>query len=130
MFGPRVVGEGMGRGNGESITANAMIMTSRPTNVTENNQYPAFVAYRRSTHVPTYLEAHVHPHRAARMHSHVRMHQRQQAWFCLSTLGIYVGYAQAYMYSAKIAEHIVRSQHTCNGSTHAPTHVPACMHPR
>jgi len=27
MFGPRVVGEGMGRRNGESITANAM--TSR-----------------------------------------------------------------------------------------------------
>jgi len=28
--GPRVVGEGMGRGNGESITANAMIMTRNP----------------------------------------------------------------------------------------------------
>jgi len=35
----------MGRGNGESITANAM--TSRPTNVTKTNQYLAFVAYRR-----------------------------------------------------------------------------------
>jgi len=35
--GPRVVGEGMGRGNGESITANAMIMTMRPTNVTETH---------------------------------------------------------------------------------------------
>ena len=45
MFGPRVVGEGMERGNGESITANAM--TSRSTNVTDTNQYPAFVAYRR-----------------------------------------------------------------------------------
>ena len=40
----RVVGEGMGRGNGESITTNAMIMTRRPTNVTETNKYPAFVA--------------------------------------------------------------------------------------
>jgi len=34
----------MGRGNGESITANAMKMTRRPTNVTETNQYPVFVA--------------------------------------------------------------------------------------
>ena len=25
---------------------------------------------------------------------------------------------------------IVRRQHTCNGSTHTPTHVPACMHPK
>jgi len=33
--GPRVVGESMGRGNGESITTNAMIMTMRPTNVTK-----------------------------------------------------------------------------------------------
>ena len=53
MFGPRVVGEGMGRGNGESITANAM--TSRPTNVTKTNQCPAFVAYRRK-------EVCMHPH--------------------------------------------------------------------
>jgi len=72
----KVVGEGMGRGNGESITANAMIMTMRPTNVTETNQYPAFVAYRRSTHVPTCLEARVHTHRSARTHFHVRMDQR------------------------------------------------------
>jgi len=36
-FGLKVVGEGMGRGNGESITANAMIMTRRPTNVTKTN---------------------------------------------------------------------------------------------
>jgi len=35
IVGPRVVGEGMGRGNGESITTNAMIMTMKPTNVTE-----------------------------------------------------------------------------------------------
>jgi len=34
---PRVVWEGMGRGNGEGMTANAMIMTMRPTNVTETN---------------------------------------------------------------------------------------------
>jgi len=74
--GLRVVGEGMGRGNGESITANAMIMTMRPTNVTQTNQYPAFVAYRRNTHVPTCLEAHVHTHQLAQTHSHVRMHQR------------------------------------------------------
>jgi len=41
MLGQRVVGEGMGRGNGESITTNAM--TSRRTNVTEINQRPAIV---------------------------------------------------------------------------------------
>jgi len=53
MFGPRVVGEGMGRGNVESITANAM--TSRHTNVTETNQRPAFVVYRT-------VEVRMHPH--------------------------------------------------------------------
>jgi len=62
----------MGRRNGESITANTTIMTWRPTNVTETYQYPAFVSYRSSTHVPTCLEARVHTHRAARTHSHVR----------------------------------------------------------
>ena len=36
MFGQRVVGEGMGKGNGESITANAM------TSITKTNQCPAF----------------------------------------------------------------------------------------
>jgi len=116
----------MGRGNGESITANAMIMTRRPTNVTETNQYSAFVAYRRSTHVPTCLEARVHTHRSVQTHSHVRMYQRQQALFCSTTLGIYVGYAQAYMYLAKIVVHIVRSQQevvgrgniTCSGMHH------------
>jgi len=41
---PRVVGEGMGREDGESITAT--VMTRRHTNVSENNQCPAFVAYR------------------------------------------------------------------------------------
>jgi len=35
---------GFGEGGMVSITANAMIMTRRPTNVTETNQYPAFVA--------------------------------------------------------------------------------------
>jgi len=74
--GLRVVGEGMGRGNGESITANAMIMTMRPTNVTKTNHYPAFDAYHRSTHVPTCLEARVRTHQSARTHSHVRMHHR------------------------------------------------------
>ena len=107
MFSPRVVGEGMGRGNGESVTANTTIMTRRPTNVTETNQYSAFVASRRSTHIPTCLEARVHTHRSARTHSHVRIHQPQQALFCSPTLGIYVGYAQAYMYLAKIAVHII-----------------------
>jgi len=43
MLGSRVVGKGMGRENGESITANAM--TSRYTNVTETNQRPAFIVY-------------------------------------------------------------------------------------
>jgi len=60
MFGLGVLGEGMGRGNGESMTANGMIMTRRPTNVTETNQYPLFVAYCISTHVPICLEAHFH----------------------------------------------------------------------
>jgi len=45
MFVPRVVWEGMERGNGESITANTMII--RPTNVPKTNHCPAFVAYCR-----------------------------------------------------------------------------------
>jgi len=49
----RVLWEGMGRGNGESIIANAM--TSRHTNVIETNQRPAFVAYRT-------IEVRMHPH--------------------------------------------------------------------
>jgi len=44
MLRPRVVGEGMGRGDGESIIATQM--TSRHTNVSETNQCPAFVVYR------------------------------------------------------------------------------------
>ena len=55
---PRVVGEGMGRGNGESIIANAM--TSRSTNVTKTNQCPAFVAHRRK-------EVCMHPHAEKRV---------------------------------------------------------------
>ena len=43
MLRPRVVGEGMGRGDGESIIATQM--TSRHTNVSETNQCPAFVVY-------------------------------------------------------------------------------------
>jgi len=43
MLGLRIIGEGMGRGNGESITTN--VMTSRHTNVTETNQRPAIVVY-------------------------------------------------------------------------------------
>jgi len=49
----RVVGEGMDREDGESITANAM--TSRRTNVTKTNQRPAFVVYRT-------VEVCMHPH--------------------------------------------------------------------
>ena len=60
--GPRVVGEGMGRGNGESNNCKCNDDDKGPTNVTKTNQYLAFVAYRRSTHVPTCLEAHVHAH--------------------------------------------------------------------
>ena len=52
MLGPRVVGKGMGRGNGESITAKAM--TNRHTNVTGTNQRTAFAVYRT-------LEGHMHP---------------------------------------------------------------------
>jgi len=39
MLGPRVEGDGMGRGKGVSIPANAI--TSRHTNDTETNQRPA-----------------------------------------------------------------------------------------
>jgi len=58
MFGLRVVEEGMGKGNGESINADAM--TSRPTNVTKTNQCPALVAYRRK-------EVCMHPHAEKRV---------------------------------------------------------------
>ena len=84
---PRVVFEGMGRGNGESITTKARI--SRYTNVSKTNQHPAFDTYRRkeifmhphargarahprrishssSAHARTSLEARVHAHRADR----------------------------------------------------------------
>jgi len=44
MLGPRVGGEGVGRGDGESVTAKAM--TSRHTNVSETNERAAFVVYR------------------------------------------------------------------------------------
>ena len=101
--------------NGEIMTANA-INDKEAHKCHHTNQYPAFVAYRRSTHVPTCLEARVHTHRSARTHSHVLMRQRQQALFCSPTLGIYVGYAQAYMYLSKIAVHIVRSQHMQHGA--------------
>ena len=39
-----------------------------------------------------------------------------KALFFPPTLGIYVGYSQAYMYLAKIAVHIVRSQHMQQGA--------------
>jgi len=54
----KVVWECMGRGNGESITANAM--SSRPTNVNKTNQCPAFVAYRSK-------EVCMHPHAEKRV---------------------------------------------------------------
>jgi len=79
----------MGRGNGESTTANAM--TSRHTNVTETDQRPVFVvleiildlpfgfpinniislslcciSHSRSMHAPTCLEVRVHTHQADR----------------------------------------------------------------
>jgi len=53
MMDLRVLWEGMGRGNGESITANTM--TSRHTNVIKTNQRPAFVVYRT-------VEVRMHPH--------------------------------------------------------------------
>jgi len=78
MFGTRVVGEGMGRGNGESMTTNRMIMTRRPTNVTKPNQYPAVIAHHRSMHVPICLEARVHTHALPWTHSRVRIRTREQ----------------------------------------------------
>jgi len=53
MFGPRVVGEGMGRGNGESISANAI--SSRPTNLTKTNQCPAFVHIAEKEYACTHM---------------------------------------------------------------------------
>ena len=53
MFGLRVVGESMGRGNGESIPARARI--NRYTNVSKTNQHPVFVTYCRE-------ETCMHPH--------------------------------------------------------------------
>jgi len=53
MVYPRVVGEGIGKGNGETITANAI--RSKPTNIIKTNQYPAFVACRTA-------EICMHPH--------------------------------------------------------------------
>jgi len=49
----------MGRGNGESITANEK--TSRHTNATETNQRPAFAVYRTE-------EVRMYPHRDAYPH--------------------------------------------------------------
>jgi len=53
MLDPRVGGEGMGRGNGESITANTMVR--RHTNSTETNERSAFSVYHT-------LEVHMYPH--------------------------------------------------------------------
>jgi len=53
MLGPKVGGEGMGRGNGENIIAIAM--TSRHTNGTETNRFPAFSVHHT-------LEVHMYPH--------------------------------------------------------------------
>ena len=51
--GLRVVGEGMGRGNGESITANAMIMTRIPQMSLKH------ISTQRSFHI---AEVRMYPH--------------------------------------------------------------------
>jgi len=88
MLGQRVVGEVYGRGqgpwgsaSGESIPARAVI--NRPTNVTETNQRPAFFVYFtfKKTHVPTCEEIRMHIYKKNCMCPHVRMYQRQQAFF-------------------------------------------------
>jgi len=68
-----IIGEGMGRGNGESITAR--VMTSRHTNVST----AVFVVYHQCSlyiaqwkYAPTRLEARVHAHRVVRTHPHAR----------------------------------------------------------
>ena len=43
------------------------------------------------------------------------MHQRQQALFCLRTMGINVGDAQPYMNSGRSAVHIVRTEQSMRG---------------
>jgi len=53
MLGPRVGGEGMGSGNGESIITN--IVTRRHTNSTETNERSAFLLYHTR-------EVHMYPH--------------------------------------------------------------------
>jgi len=53
MLGPMAGGEGMERGNGDSITANTV--TTRHTNSTETNQRPAFSVCHT-------LEPHTYPH--------------------------------------------------------------------
>jgi len=40
------------------------------------------------------------------------------------------GGSEMWLHARVLCVHIVRRQHTCNGSTHAPTHVPACIHPK
>jgi len=50
--------------NGEIMTANA-INDKEAHKCHHTNHYPAFVAYRRSTHVPTCLEARVYTHQVA-----------------------------------------------------------------
>jgi len=107
-------GEGMERGNGESITTNAM--TSRPTNSTKTNQYPAFIAYRRK-------EAYMHPHAEKRVCTPIKQPIRTHMSACtrdnkrcfVRTLGIDIGYAQVYMYSCRSAMHIVRTEQSMRG---------------
>ena len=83
---------------------------------------PKLISTQRSLHIsavrmqPTCLEVRVHTQQSAWTHSNVRMHQRQQALFCSLTLEIYNGYAQAYMYLAQIAVHILQSQHMQHGA--------------
>ena len=75
MFCPRVVGEGMERGNGEGKTANAM--TSRPINVIKTNQCSALVAYRRK-------EVCMHPHAEKRVCTPIKQPIRTHMSACTS----------------------------------------------
>ena len=82
--GPRIVGEGMGRGNGESITTRARI--SRYTNVFKTNQHPALLHITEKKYVCTHMlrSARAHPrcishissaHACTRLEARVHAHQ-------------------------------------------------------
>ena len=116
MFGQIVVGEGMERGNGESITSN--VMTKKSTNVTKTNQCPAFVTYRKK-------EVCMHPHAEKRVctcteqpictHMSARTSDSKHCFVRKHSRGIDIGHAQAYMYSCRSAMHIVRTEQSMHG---------------